>query len=139
MGAMSNPNANDLKQIQVFASLSDSDRRLLADHLRVQDFPAGGVLLAEGQKNESFFILREGEVDVTINGESRRVLRPGAFFGEISLDQAAPVSASLVARTPVQVYVLDHEHFQSIIRNPEAGLRIRGIMTDRQASDRLFG
>jgi hypothetical protein len=40
--------------------------------------------LAEGQNNESFFVLREGEVDVSVGGDPRRTLRPGAFCGHWS-------------------------------------------------------
>ena len=136
---MSSPTANYLKQIPLFASPSGSDRKLLADNLQIHDYPAGATLLTEGQDNDSFFVLSEGEVDVSLKGDLRRTLRPGAFFGEISQEHAAPASASLVARTPVQVYVLDRTHFQTVMANPEAGLRIRTLMTDRQASDRLFG
>lgn len=139
MHAMPSPTANDLKNISVFAPLSESDRKLLAQHLQVEDFPAGTALMTAGDINESFFVLHAGEVDVTVNGERRRTLYPGAFFGELSLENDAPASASLIARTPVQVYVLDRAHYQTVIANPDAGLRIRTIMTDRRASDRLFG
>jgi hypothetical protein len=55
--AMPNPNASELKELPLFASLSGSDRTLLAANLEVRAVAAGTTLIAEGQDNDAFFVL----------------------------------------------------------------------------------
>jgi CRP-like cAMP-binding protein len=122
----------------VFAALSDTERSVLADSLEVRRVDPGSTVLDEGQANASFFVLGDGELDVRVNGAHRGTLRSGAFFGEISLEHEVPVTATLVARTLATVYVMGKPQFEALQANTEAVLRLKAIMTDRQAADRLF-
>jgi CRP-like cAMP-binding protein len=133
------PKASDLKRIPLFAALSDSERNIVAAGLEVRHVEPGSVVLDEGQANDSFFVLDDGELDVRVHGVRRGTLRSGAFFGEISLEHEVPVTASLVATTPATLYVMGKSQFEALQGNTEAVLRLKAAMTNRQAADRLFG
>ena len=132
------PTAEELKTIPLFASVSRDDRALLAAGMGTVELASGGVVIAEGQPNRAFYVVRDGELNVNIRNERRQSLHAGAFFGEISLGRGTTATATVVARTPSTLYVLDEESFRTLMQNTDAVLRIRGAMTDREAADRLF-
>jgi CRP/FNR family transcriptional regulator, cyclic AMP receptor protein len=138
MRRMTNPTADELKRVPLFSALSGPDRALLAANLEMREVAPGTTLIEEGQNNASFYVLRDGEVEVSVQGVPRRTVGPGAFFGEISLEHDVPATASLVTRTPATLYVLSQTQYRSLQKNTAAVIRLKAIMTDRQAADRLF-
>jgi CRP-like cAMP-binding protein len=104
------------------------------DELR---FAPGSTLIYEGQSNHSFFILADGEVDVDIASEPRRRLRRGDFFGEISMQHRIPATATVVAKTPVDVFVMSHEQFGALSVSTDVVARLQAAINDRLVSDRL--
>jgi CRP-like cAMP-binding protein len=133
------PTAQELKAVPLFASINDRDRELLATGLAVAHVAPGTAVIREGQPNAAFYIVQQGELDVSVGHQRRQTLYPGHFFGEISLGRATPATASVMARTDATLYVLDEAAFRTLVQNTDAVLRIRGAMTDREAADRMFG
>ena len=83
----------------------------------------GEVLFEEGDKGEVMYLIREGKIKITKGkGEDEKVLavlKEGDFFGEMSIIESAPRSASAIAVTPVSLLVIDKETFKSKIKeNP---------------------
>ena len=138
MWCMQKPKASDLKRIPLFAALNDAERNALAASLQVRHVEPGSVVLDEGQANDSFFVLGDGELEVRVKGVRRGTLRSGAFFGEISLEHEIPVTATLVATSLSTLYVMDKPQFEALHGNTAAILRLKATMSDRQAADRLF-
>ena len=67
-----------------------------ARSLNQQLFPAGAVLIAEGGKLNTMFVLRSGELEVSRNGVAVTAIRqPGTIFGEMSVLLDAPHSATV--------------------------------------------
>lgn len=78
-----------------------------ASRLNVQQFPAGAVLIAEGGKLNTLFVLRSGELEVVREGIVVTTIRqPGTIFGEMSVLLDAPHSATVRAVVPVEVFVI---------------------------------
>ena len=73
---MANTTAKVLQRLPLFAGLSGHDREFLARYLDEVDLPAGETLIREGQSNGAFWVLVEGEVEVTVAGEPRRCSMP---------------------------------------------------------------
>ena len=92
-----------------FLTLSQRDR-LLA-HGWQQHFEPSAVVLSEGHRSRSIYVLMSGCVAVEKECDGAGVvldeLRPGAVFGEVSYLAGMPASASVVARTPADVFVLE--------------------------------
>ena len=75
--------------------------------LNQQIFPAGAVLIPEGGKLNTLFVLRSGELEVVRNGIVVTTIRqPGTIFGEMSVLLDAPHSATVRAVTAVEVFVV---------------------------------
>jgi CRP-like cAMP-binding protein len=130
--------ADALKSLPLFAGLNGRDREFLASNLDEMNFAAGATLIRQGDTNHTFFVLTDGEADVTVSGERRRTMRRGDFLGEISMDQRIPATATVIARTPVQAYVMSHAQFRALTGSPPLLARLQAAMSDRLASDRML-
>jgi len=136
------PEANGygyLKAIPIFGELSLDDMKDLYRVARQVLIPAGAVVLEKGAAGVGLFVLLEGTVDVFSGTEddARRLntLGPGAYLGEISLVQDAPVSARVKARTAVRALRITRAGFQHYLDTHEAAaLRIYRLFTQNLAA-----
>jgi CRP-like cAMP-binding protein len=133
---MASPTANELKRLPLFAALAGSDRDFLAKNLDEMSFGPGEKLIAEGRSNHTFFVLLEGEVEVSVEGAPRSRLGPGEFFGEISMDQHVPATATVRSKTPVRAYVMSHTQFRVLKANDAIMLALRTSMIERLVKTR---
>ena len=110
--AVSSP---DLKAFLVatpfFGGLSDSGLELLVSMLVELRFEAGDPVVLEGEQGRSMFIVHSGELAVSKLGDSGSAIRisglkPGDFFGEMTLLEMQNRSATVVAETPTVLYEL---------------------------------
>ncbi len=110
--AVSSP---DLKAFLVatpfFGGLSDANLDLLISMLVERRFDVGATVVAEGEPGHSMYIVHSGELVVSKVGESGRAiriaaLRPGDFFGEMTLIEMQNRSATVVADSPTVLYEL---------------------------------
>jgi CRP/FNR family transcriptional regulator, cyclic AMP receptor protein len=91
-----------LKRVPLFARLSDRDLKRLANSLSERTFPAGHEIAIEGSEGVGFFVIESGEVSVSRGGEHIRKLGPGDYFGEMSVIDQRPRSATVVADTELR-------------------------------------
>jgi CRP-like cAMP-binding protein len=111
---------NFIKNGELFSFLSDEDIKKLANACLEERFETDQVVLAEGSLGEKFFIVFEGAVEIWKNYKSpaRRCLvvyGPGKMFGELSLIDHLPTSATVVAKKPSTLLSIDQEDFYQII------------------------
>lgn len=85
--------------------------RLVAVHLS-----AGDTVFREGDPGDRYYLIREGEADLTIAGRSVRRLGPGAGFGELALLFGRPRSATVTAVTDLVLAALGREEFAWLVR-----------------------
>lgn len=88
-------------------------------------FAPGTTIMRRGDAAERLYILSKGEVIVTApdgtGGEAvLDVLQPGQYFGEIGLLSLRPRTATVTAKTPVEVLVLDPESFHTLVGSSRA-------------------
>ena len=83
---MPRPTARELKATPLFGSIKPADLELLSSSLQVLEVAPGTVVIEEGAANDSFFVVRDGMLDVFVGADRRTTLGPGTFFGEISLE-----------------------------------------------------
>ncbi len=110
---------------RAFPGISAEEVQLLIHNARVQKYPAGTVLCREGEKGNTFYIILDGEADVTkrINEHESRllsILHSGDFFGEMALIHNAPRVASVQARTNLTVMEIGREEFEKTLKNSTA-------------------
>jgi CRP/FNR family transcriptional regulator, cyclic AMP receptor protein len=125
-----------LKSIPLFQTVSDEDLSQIApfaDEVRVE---AGKQLVREGDFSYEFFAIEEGEAEVTRGGEHVADLGPGDFFGEIGLLERDLRTASVEAKSDMQLVTLtgwDMKRMEKAM--PEAVERVREVLETRRPQD----
>jgi len=117
-----------LKGVRIFEECSQRQLRSIARIARVFDAPAGTMLTRAGESGDEFFLILDGTASVDVATEKRGPLRPGAFFGEMSLLDGGPRSATIVAETPVRLLVISRRNF-SVLLEDVPGLTQSLLMT----------
>lgn len=89
-----------LTGLSLFADLSGPQLEAAAHAFEEETFGAGERILRQGFTGTGFYVVLEGELGVYIDGEERRHLTRGEYFGEISALLDEPPSGDVVAKTP---------------------------------------
>jgi CRP/FNR family cyclic AMP-dependent transcriptional regulator len=105
-----------LANIGMFRGLSNRELQRLAGVTKEIDFGPGVAITREGEAGGRFYVLLDGEADVRLGEEKINDLRPGDSFGELSLIDGRPRSATVVARTPVRTLSLASWNFRPLLR-----------------------
>jgi CRP-like cAMP-binding protein len=126
--------ADHLKAVPLFESLSEGERRQVAhwaDEIEVQ---AGYHLVDQGAFAHEFFVILEGTAEVKKDGERLTELGPGDFFGEIALLGSERRTASVVATSPMRLVVMFGRDFRQMEHSmPEVHGRIQDAIQERMA------
>ena len=114
IAAMSAP-VDALRNVPLFAGLEERDLEQLARQMHERRFPEGSDVTTEGSTGAGFFVIVDGNADVTIGGEHRATLGRGDHFGEIALIDDGVRSASIVAATELLCYGLTPWEFRPFV------------------------
>ncbi len=131
------PRSLDLKGIWLFSNCSESElkkiRRSLAD-ARVAE---GEWLVGEGEMGSYLFVIVSGRAEVRRNGKTVAELGTGDHFGELSLLDRRPRSASVVCKTDVEILLLSRRDFDRLLDTVPAIARkvMRSMAARLRASD----
>lgn len=141
----------DLKRAVILEGISDTDLAVLASHGRFAIFNSGDTIMQEGENADSMFIFIDGEVEVSKNltlklsskdfgqvEKSMNRLKASVawVFGEMSLFQTEPRSATVTAITECQLFEIHRDEFKKFCKEkPETGIiileRIASILSSR--------
>src|ERR1700726_1740873 len=129
---MSDPKAEALSRVPLFSRLSRKELEFLASRTDEVDLKANYTLIKQGSPADTFYVLMEGEATVDVDGKSRPPLRAGDFFGEISMLDRGPATATVVTVTPVRAMVMSHAQFRDAIKGSDPLLlTVMAAMADR--------
>jgi len=127
-----NTKADALGRAPLFEGLSRKDLVELAKVTDDLDVEAGRVLCRQGRLGREFFVIIDGEADVTQDGAQVATLGPGDFFGEIALIEHAPRTATVTAATPLRFFVLTSQAFWGLLdRNPAVERKVLRALAKR--------
>jgi CRP-like cAMP-binding protein len=127
-----NTKVEALKRAPLFEGLARKELVELARLSEDVEVPAGKVLCKEGDVGQEFFVIVEGEVDVTRKGKRLATRSAGEFFGEIALLEQTPRMATVTAKTPVRFFVLTRAGFRRLIKqNPSVESKILRVLARR--------
>jgi quercetin dioxygenase-like cupin family protein len=105
-----------LKEVPIFEGCSQRQLQSVAKIARVFEASAGTVLTRIGDPGDEFFLILDGTVSVDVSAGRPVLLRPGEFFGEMSLLDGDPRSATVVTDTPVRLLVVHRGDFSALRR-----------------------
>lgn len=109
-----------LASVTLFEGLSKRQLKRLAASAEVVDYMAGASVVREGEDGESFFVVLSGQAKVTVKGRTVNRSLPGDHFGEISLLDGGPRTASVVTETPVTMLMLERSQFRKAVKEDPA-------------------
>jgi len=126
----------DLRRVPLFQGMTDRALEAIAGLAHEVDFENGEPLTTEGEEGDAFFMLLEGNVDVTRSGTAVGPLGPGDFIGEISLLDGRPRSATATAVGHVHALEVRRPEFLELMeRHPAVRHGILVALTDRIRRD----
>ena len=110
-------------------SLPPQYLKALAEQGTVKAFPKNTIIVSEGDRSDSLFIVQAGKVKVYLADEHGKEMLlsthgPGEYFGEMILDEG-PRSASVMTLEPSRFSVITTDQFkQFLVRHPDIGLEL---------------
>lgn len=119
-----------LRNIPIFANLSDEEISQLVAVAIIKSFPKNAIIINEGDCSDSIYLINSGKVKVLIsNSEGHELiltlLGPGEYFGELSLLDSQPRSATVVSMEPVHFTVMAKPDFdRCLVNNPSIASHI---------------
>jgi CRP-like cAMP-binding protein len=136
-----------LRNIPLFAKLSEGCREALAGQMQSRTVSANQPIFWIGENGEDMFIVQHGQIRLSYPDEGGAevtiaVVGPGAFFGELSLLDGGPRTATAWATTDATVLALDRQGFyQFLDHNPEAAAHMVAVLGHRlrQSMSKLRG
>jgi hypothetical protein len=124
---------NVLKKVGMLRPLPMAAVDDLARHVEHAEFGTGQMIFRQGDHGDRFYVIADGEADVTTDGRLIRTLTPGEGFGEIALLRDTTRTATVSARTPLQVFTLDRRHFLPAV----SGYQLSMVQADQLMRERL--
>lgn len=121
-----------LSQTDLFSSLSRRALERVASQANVVHHAAGKEITEQGRSAAGFHLITDGTASVSVNGAERPDIGPGQYFGEISLIDGEPRSATVVARTDLTTISLVSWAFTPILdEEPEVTKRLLTVLCSR--------
>lgn len=127
-----------LAHIPLFARLDAAEQRALVATMKLHKSAANEVICWQGDPGDSLYVINSGNAVVTASNEKGehmllKILAPGEFFGEISLLDAGPRTATVRAAEACELFVLGRDDFHQFLRDrPDAAIHILAVMGERQ-------
>jgi len=106
-----------LQRVPLFHGLANKQLKALAASFTDRQFAAGQELTAEGTGGAGFFVIESGEAEVTVDGEPRRTLGPGDYFGEIALIDGGLRTATIKATKDGRMHGLTSWQFRPLVES----------------------
>lgn len=136
------PTVEHLRGIGLFGALSDDTLEFLISTLPILNVPAGEPIFREGELASEMFIVLSGEVEVlkkSKRGNEVRVAMLGAgdWFGEMSILDIQPRSATVIAIAPTKLLRLTSESLDALYRRDLKGYSLIVLNVAREMSRRL--
>jgi len=114
-----------LGAVPLFEGLTKKQLRKVTDLADVGRFMAGATLVKQGDIGDSFYVVLTGQAKVLVSGRTVNRLLPGEHFGEISLLDGKPRTASVVAETEMTLVIITQKDFLGLLaKDPEITLSL---------------
>lgn len=135
-GFASDPKARALAQVPLFAQCSRKELEFITTRTDEVTAPVGTRLTCQGRRGDAFYVLLDGQVDVVVDGERRRTLVTGDFFGEISMLDRGLATATIYTRGRARLMVMSHAQFRDAIEASDSLLvKVQAAMGERLRAD----
>ena len=135
---MSDSKIDALGRVPLFARCSRSEIEFLATCTDEVSVEAGRTLITQGNPGDTFYLLLDGNASVQVDGRDRPPLGAGSFFGEISMLDRGPATATVATTSPARLMVMSHAQFRDAVKsNDKIVFQVMAAMAERLRRDSL--
>jgi CRP/FNR family transcriptional regulator, cyclic AMP receptor protein len=121
-----------LGNVRLFSTCNRRELSRIASLVEEIDVPEGKTLVRQGDTGNQCFVISEGKARATMRGKGSVTLGPGAFFGEMSLLDQGPRSATVTAETDMHLLVLGSRQFSALVNEvPSVAVRMMRGLAER--------
>ncbi|MBA3655165.1 MAG: cyclic nucleotide-binding domain-containing protein [Actinobacteria bacterium] len=117
---MAKPAADVLSTVDLFQGLTKRELQRVMAMAKDQTFPEGDVVVVEGDEDGRFYLLLDGSARILQGKRTLATLGPGDYFGEISLIDGEPRSASVVATSDIRALSIARWNFRPLLEEHPA-------------------
>ena len=118
--AVARASSDVLKKVPLFSGLDDRELGQIAATMRERRFSSGDTVTQEGAGGAGFFIVEEGEADVSVEGEQRGTITAGDYFGEIALLTGSDRTATITAKSDMVCWGMTPWDFRPLVESNSA-------------------
>ena len=127
--------ASLLRNVPLFSGCTKREMEAIARATKQVRHRAGHVIAREGDTGIGFFLITDGTADVSVGGKKRAQLGPGDFFGEISLLDRGPRTATVTASAPITMLGITAWTFRGLVeQHPTIALNMLKVVAERLRS-----
>jgi CRP-like cAMP-binding protein len=127
-----------VRGVPIFKELRDEFLVRLASIMNEVSYPSGKMIFAQGQEGRSLYIVIGGRVRVHLEDRDLAILDKGSCFGEMSLFDAEPRSATVTAISGCDCLILTQQQlYEAIDETPDIAVNIIRLLSRRIRSQNL--
>ncbi|HAO93387.1 MAG: hypothetical protein A2X99_10380 [Deltaproteobacteria bacterium GWB2_55_19] len=109
-----------LRELAFFSDLSDTELTIVANVVKKKDFKLGDTIFKESEDGASIYVIKKGEVKAcktAPDGElfTLTIMKDGDIFGEMSFLDGRPRSATIVAVSDIETYMMEKADFETLV------------------------
>jgi CRP-like cAMP-binding protein len=121
-----------LAHVPLFSELTPRELARIATVAKLVAYPEGATIVEEGSLGGRFFVIQSGAAKVRTAGRTRAKLGPGSYFGELSVLDGQPRSASVVTTEPTETWSIAEFNFRALLKqNPGLAVKLLGALSLR--------
>jgi CRP/FNR family transcriptional regulator, cyclic AMP receptor protein len=121
-----------LAKVPLFSDCSQRELLAIARGVKDVRHAAGTVIAREGDPGIGLFVIVSGEAEVSIGGKKKATLGPGEYFGEVALLDGGPRTATVTAKTDLELLGLTEWAFRGLMQeHPSIALKTLQQMAGR--------
>jgi CRP/FNR family transcriptional regulator, cyclic AMP receptor protein len=124
-----------LSNVTLFSTCNKRELARIASLVEEVDATKGKVIVRQGDPGRECFVIADGTARAAIRGRGSETLGTGSFFGEMSLLDQGPRSATVTAESDMHLLVLGSREFSSLINEvPTVAVRMMSVLAERLRS-----
>lgn len=130
-----------LARVPIFSACSPQEIAAISSVSQDSFYQADQIIVTQGTPGQAFYLILSGRVEIIRDGLSIGAFGPGDFFGDMSLLDQAPRSATIRAIEPTSCLMLSSWDFKSMLQDhPTIAIKLLEVMSRRlRAADERIG
>jgi CRP-like cAMP-binding protein len=126
------PHEDFLARVPIFSACTPEEIAAVAAATQESFFQPGQIVVTQGTPGQAFYLVMEGQVEYVRDGNVLGTFGPGEFFGEMSLLDEAPRSATVRAVEPTSCLMLSSWDFKALLmKKPEIAIKLLEVLSRR--------